>query len=72
MSSHRHDDPLIQALAALPRVAPDPGHAQRVRARCRGAMATPPAAVSLPLEPVAVGTVCALYAWEIVRSVVIR
>ena len=72
MNSPHHDDVLIQSLSALPVVDPDPLHAKQLRDRCRAMLESPQAGPALPLEPATVGTVCALYAWEIVRSVLIR
>lgn len=72
MNSQHHDDPLIQGLAALPMVHPDPLQAKELRDRCRAALASPAEGPSLPFAPASVTTVCVLYAWEIVRSVLVR
>lgn len=69
MSSPRHDDPLIQLLAALPPVIPVEGRAERVRARCRAQLDRPPRQIPSSLGPVTVGAVCAAYAWQIGRIV---
>ena len=72
MSARHHDDPLIQSLAALPAVLPDPLQAKQLRDRCRAALESPAESQVLPFEPATIGAVCALYAWEIVRSVLVR
>ena len=72
MNSPLHDDPLIQSLAALPMVHPDPLQAKALRDRCQAALASPAEGPALPFEPATVATVCVLYAWEIVRSVLVR
>ncbi len=72
MNSQHHDDPLIQSLAALPMVHPDPLQAKELRDRCRAALASPAEGPALPFAPATVATVCVLYAWEIVRSVLVR
>jgi hypothetical protein len=69
MSARRIQDPLIEALAALPPVAPDAAHAARVRRRCRAALEQPRGELPRALEPAAVGTICAVYAWQIARAV---
>ena len=68
--SQIHDDPLVRALSGLPQVAPNPARAERIRGLCRARLEEPPKALSVPLEPVTVGAVCAVYAWEIVRTVI--
>ena len=70
MNSQHHDDLLIQNLAALPAVHPDPLHAKQLRDRCRAALDSPAEGPIRPFEPATVGVVCAMYAWEIVRVVI--
>ena len=70
MSQIHRDDPVMQALCTLPRVEMGAAHAATVRARCRAQLEHPPQPISVPLEPATVGTVCAIYAWEIVRAVI--
>jgi hypothetical protein len=70
--TERQDDPLVRALSSLPTVHQDDARAERVRAACRARLkrhASEPAAARL-LEPATLATVCALYAWHIVRAVV--
>lgn len=69
MNSQRHDDPLLHALATMPRVTPEAGHAEHVRTRCRAQLEAPAPGVAVVLEPAAVGSCCALYAWQIARFV---
>lgn len=70
MSQIHPDDPLMQALSTLPRVKVDAAQASAVRARCRAVLEHPPQPIGVPLEPATVGTVCVMYAWEIVRTVI--
>ena len=70
MTQPHRDDPVIQALRALPCVEPDVTRADRLRARCRARLEQPPETLNVVLEPASVGTVCAMYAWEIVRTVI--
>ena len=72
MNSLHHDDPLIQSLATLPAVHPDPLQAKQLRDRCRTTLESPAERPVFPFEPATVATVCVLYAWEIVRSVLVR
>ena len=67
MSALHPDDPLIEAIGALPAIAPDAGHVERVRGRCRGALHQPARGLPVACEPVTVGTICALYAWHVAR-----
>lgn len=69
MNSQRHDDPLLQALAALPPVVPEARRADDVRGRCRAQLQRPPRHFTVSVEPVAIGSVCAAYAWQIARVV---
>jgi hypothetical protein len=70
VNSQHHDDPLIQSLAALPAVHPDPLRAKQLRDRCHAALESPAEGPIGPFEPATVGAVCAMYAWEIVRVVI--
>ena len=67
--SNAYRDPLLQALAALPAVTPDPTHAERVRARCLAAL-TASGEPSSVLEP-AVSAACAAYALQLARIVIL-
>lgn len=64
------DDPLIRALASLPVVDQDAASQRQVRARCRALVERAPQQPAVPLEPAAVGTICAMYAWQIARIVI--
>jgi hypothetical protein len=63
------DDPRLDArLAALPTIAPDPSHAERVRARCRAELVQRVSRaqarqrrVQRAIAPVLVGSVCFVY-----------
>ena len=70
MSSACDDDPLLLALAALPTVRLDETRADQLRGQCRALLEKPPRQMPLPLESVAVGGVCAVYAWQIVKMVI--
>ena len=70
MSQIMQDDTFVQVLRALPRVEVDTAHAARLRERCRRALEHPPQTNASSLEPATVGAVCAIYAWEIVRTVI--
>ena len=67
MSTLHPDDPLIEAIGALPAVAPDAGHVERVRGRCHGALHQPARRLPVACEPATVGTICALYVWHVAR-----
>jgi hypothetical protein len=60
-------DPLMEAIGALPAVPPRAEHAERVLGRCRAALDQPASTTPRALEPVTVGTICALYAWQVVK-----
>ena len=61
-------DPLVDAIASLPEVAPTATHALRVRARCLDVWARrAQRAAPWRLEPVAVTALCAMYAWYLAR-----
>ena len=64
------EDPLMQALSTLPHVEVNAAHASAVRARCRAVLEHPPQPTNVTLEPATVGALCAMYAWEIVRTVI--
>jgi hypothetical protein len=70
MSSPRHEDALVQALAMLPPVVPNQTRADRLRARCRARLERPPHRMLADLEPKLVGALGAMYAWQIVKMVV--
>jgi hypothetical protein len=70
MSSPRHEDPFVRALAALPPVPQDEVRADRLRARCRARLERPSYWISVALESTAVGTIGAMYAWQLVKLVV--
>ena len=72
MSSPCHDDPVLQALATLPPVLPDEARAQQLRARCRGLLERPPRQKPFILEPATVAALSAMYAWQIVRTLLVR
>jgi hypothetical protein len=62
-----HKDPLLEAIGALPAVRPGAEHAERVRGRCHAALDHGVPRLPISLEPVTVGTICALYAWHVVK-----
>ena len=70
MSSPRHEDTLVRALAMLPPVVPNHTRADRLRARCRARLERPAHRMSADLEPKVVGALGALYAWQVVRLVI--
>jgi hypothetical protein len=70
VSSPYHDDPLFQSLARLPAVLPNEACARQLRAQCRALLEHSPRQKPVTLEPAAVGCVCAMYAWQIVRIVI--
>ena len=61
------EDPLIDALAGLPRVNHDDEAARDLRARCRARLERLPQPAMPALEPATVAAVCAIYAWQIAR-----
>jgi hypothetical protein len=69
VSSPVHDDPLMRALGALPEVVPDQTRSERVRTRCRARLERGGERSIPVIEPATVGTVCALYAWQVLRLV---
>ena len=74
MKSARHEDPLIDALAALPPVIPSDRHAARVRARCRERLERVSQPANGRLEPLAIGAVtvmCVSYVLAMVRALLI-
>ena len=70
MSSPRHEDALVRALAMLPPVVPNEARADRLRTRCRARLERPPHRLSADLEAKMVGALGAMYAWQIVKMVV--
>jgi hypothetical protein len=64
-----HDDPLTQALGALPPVVPSEARSDRLRALYRDRLERPPRHTPIVLES-AVVTVCAIYAWQILAIVI--
>lgn len=68
MKGNVSDEPLLDAIAGLPRVAPDASHAERVRRRARQALAQPhrPGPTN-SVEPVAAGVFLAAYLLQIAR-----
>ena len=64
-----HDDPLTQALGALPPVLQSEARADRLRARCRDRLGRPPRHTPIILES-AVVAVCAIYAWQILAILI--
>ena len=70
MRSPRHEDPLVRALAALPAVRQDDARADRLRAQCRARLERHSYRISVPLESATIGTIGAMYAWQIVKLVV--
>ena len=63
------DDPLFDAIGALPSVRPDSGYAEQLRERCQATLRRPARPLATSLEPATIGTVCALYAWHVARIV---
>ena len=72
MSAPQHDDPVMQALATLPPVVPDDARADHLRARCRDRLERPPRQKPFILEPATVAALSAMYAWQIVRTLLVR
>ena len=71
MSSAEWPDPVVQALAALPPVAPDVERAERVRLRCRAVLtASGDDRVALLMEP-AISAGCAAYALHVARLAIL-
>jgi hypothetical protein len=70
MSSPRHEDALVRALAMLPTVVPNETRADRLRTRCRARLERPPHGMSPDLESKVIGALGAMYAWQIVKMVV--
>jgi hypothetical protein len=71
MSADDRPDLVLQALAALPAVTPDLEHADRVRLKCRAALASPrECSADIMLEP-AVGAACAAYALQLARIAIL-
>ena len=75
MISNDAHDPVLQNLALLRELTPDPARAERVRARCRAQLrcnrpsdlsATVGAFALRILAPVIVGCVCVLYVADLV------
>jgi hypothetical protein len=69
-SPYDADDRLMRALAALPPVRQGDAAHREVRIRCRALVERPRQPETVPLEPAAVGTICALYAWQLARIVI--
>lgn len=67
MSVLHSDDPLLDAIGALPVVRPDDVHTERLRGRCRAALHEPRGLSPVALEPATVGTICAVYAWHVAK-----
>ena len=67
MNRRYPDDPLFDALAGLPVVRPDAEQVERVGNRCRAAFRKPARRMPVAFEPITVGAVCALYAWQVAR-----
>ena len=72
MSPTCDDDPMMQALAALPPVVPDDARADHLRARCRDRLERPPRQKPFILEPATVAALSAMYAWQILRVLLPR
>ena len=73
------DDGLLNHLAQLPPLMPDPVRAERVRARCRArvqiggrwaSLALPAAALNKYVAPAVLGGICALYLAAVVVIVI--
>ena len=67
MSPIHPEDPLIKTIAGLPAVEPNAQHVERVRGRCRAALERPATVIPVALEPATVGTICGLYAWQVLK-----
>ena len=70
MNHTSHEDTLMRALGNLPPVVADPQRAADLRTRCRARLEKPETLAAATLEPTTVGAVCAMYAIEIVRTVI--
>jgi hypothetical protein len=65
-----HDDPLMQALSALPVIRPDAEHATHVRKQCHTVLEQQAQRDRTGfIESTTVSTACAVYAWYILRAV---
>ena len=64
------NDRLLTLLAAMPRMQPDEAHVEQVRSRCRTILERRSTATATEMEPITVGAICAMYAWQIVRLVI--
>ena len=69
MSANHREDPLFNAIAGLPQVAPNAQRAEHLRERCRAALEQPPKPLPIDFEPATVGAVCGVYAWQIVKII---
>ena len=70
MTDERENDLLLHALGTLAPVTPDRQVAEDLRGLCRDALEREPQPLTTGLEPATVTSICALYAWEIVRVVI--
>lgn len=70
MRSDQRDDVLWAAVSTLPTIAVSETQSEQVRSRCRRVLerGQPPATTAA--EPITVGTICAIYAWHILRLVI--
>jgi hypothetical protein len=62
------EDHYVSLLATMPRVEANPERIEQVRSRCRTTLERR-AAPAPAVEPMTVGTLCALYIWQILRIV---
>lgn len=67
MNCDQPADPLMNALASLPAVQPDPARSEATRARCRAVLdADASQDPARHLGPVAAGLAC-VYAWQVAK-----
>jgi hypothetical protein len=70
MSSHEQDDVLWKAVSTLPTVAVSQARSEQVRLHCHRVLERGQPPETRAAEPLTVGTICAIYAWHILRLVI--
>jgi hypothetical protein len=62
------EDNYVSLLATMPRIEANPVRVEQIRSRCRTMLER--RSVPTPMvEPMAVGALCSLYVWQILRVV---
>jgi hypothetical protein len=70
MSSREQDDMLWKAVSTLPTVAFNQARSEQVRLHCRRVLERGQPSETRTAAPITVGTICAIYAWHILRLVI--